>query len=811
MRHSKILTLHWKTLAILALCLSIPFVTIWYLVNYVNKDIFYEQKAGHLMAIAQVLDTHLGEDGYDGILKTAGMENAPREQKIATLNAALRDITDEVSRVSAGLGTGFYSRELDVILTYGPSADYQDRVGIPITPDHPGRRVMAMNVPEVVMGTMVRGNIMNAMYPVVRGGEVIGYIWANELVSDLEFALQRTSGIILLLLTISYILMILIIMIFLRRMIRSEQDARATIAEALEETRHLDGLILIVNEAVTSLLTADGETFETALRSCMQRMGSAFGVDHIHVWKCTEDGAGAGSRFSLSAHWSADGQNDREGEPGPEELSEIGIAAEAWRERLACKERVRVVFSDLSDEERGKISLPGVLSIVAVPVFLQENFWGFVSFCNLHEEHALAEDEESVLLSGSLLMANAIYRNEMLQNLVQAREEALSGTKAKSAFLASMSHEIRTPMNAIIGMAAIGKSSADQQRKDYAFEKIETASTHLLNVINDVLDISKIESGKLELSPSTFRHQKTIQKIMDVFAHRMEEKSQSFLVDVDPDIPSMLIADEQRLTQVIINLLSNATKFTPQGGTIELSIRLQEKSDQSVKLQISVRDTGIGIGDEQRERIFNSFEQAESSTTRKYGGTGLGLAISKSIVELMGGRIWVESERGKGSTFSFDVQVGFVNSDKENVDGDQSGGTAAEPAGWNDDYTDRHILLVEDIALNREILQAMLEPTNLDIDSAENGLEAVQAFAADPEKYDLIFMDVQMPEMDGYEATRRIRMLETPRAKTVPVIAMTANVFKDDIEKCIEAGMNGHIGKPLDLEKVLDILKKYLR
>ena len=619
MNGSRVLTLHWKTLVILALCLSIPFISIWYIVSYVNKGIFYEQKSEHLMSIAKALDTHLGKGGYDEILNAAGLKDATWEQKLATLNGALRDVTDQISEVTARLGVGFYSRDLDAILTYGPSAEYGDRVGVPIAHDHPGRIVMATGTPRVSMGTMVRGNIMNAMFPVIRNGEVVGYIWANELISDLELALRRTAGLILVLLAISYILMCAIVMFFLRRMIRSEQSARAAIE--------------------------------------------------------------------------------------------------------------------------------------------------------------------------------------------QAREDALAGTRAKSAFLASMSHEIRTPMNAIIGMAAVGKSSSDGERKDYAFEKIETASTHLLNVINDVLDISKIESGKLEIAPTAFNFRRMIRQITDVFIHRMEEKFQAFLTNIDPDIPPVLVADEQRLTQVIINLLSNATKFTPQGGRVELSIALVEKDDVNVKLRVNVADTGIGIDAEQQERIFNSFEQAESSTTRKYGGTGLGLAISKNIVELMGGRIWVKSEPGKGATFSFVIEAGYGAEEDESAD-ELSGIGQGGAVG---DFSGRHILLVEDIAINREILLSILEPTKLDIDCAENGLEAVQTFSVNSEKYDLIFMDVQMPTMDGYEATRRIRALDKPNAKTIPVIAMTANVFKDDVEKCIEAGMNGHIGKPLDLEKVLDILKKYLQ
>ena len=514
---------------------------------------------------------------------------------------------------------------------------------------------------------------------------------------------------------------------------------------------------------------------------------------------------------------------------------------------------------------------------------------------------------------------------------------AQTATQAKSNFLSNMSHEIRTPLNAIVGMTAIGKSANDSERKDYCLTKIEDASKHLLGVINDILDMSKIEAGKLELSETEFNFEKMLQQVVNVVNFRVDEKHQIFNVNIDRAIPRIMNGDDQRLAQVITNLLSNAVKFTPDGGTINLKTRLLNTENDICTIHIEVTDTGIGISAEQQARLFSSFQQAESNTARKFGGTGLGLAISKSIVEMMGGKIWIESELGKGATFGFtvkikkgaekkqehplsgvnwnDVRILTVDDDPDvlsymdeilqglgvnsdtvingegalrlvELNGDYNicfvdwkmpgmdgieltrklKAKASEnsnivvimisSAEWNEveseakkagvdeflskplfpsaiadiiteqlgvskrhkdkeqeetvDFTGYRILLVEDVEINREIVLALLEPTHLEIDCAVNGREAVRMFSESPDKYKMIFMDIQMPEMDGYTAARNIRAINNERAKDIPIIAMTANVFKEDIDKCFEAGMNAHIGKPLDFDEVLKVLSTYL-
>jgi lactose/cellobiose-specific phosphotransferase system IIC component len=414
-----------------------------------------------------------------------------------------------------------------------------------------------------------------------------------------------------------------------------------------------------------------------------------------------------------------------------------------------------------------------------------------------------------------------------VSELARAREDAEAASQAKGSFLANMSHEMRTPMNAIIGMTAIAKGSEDPKRKDYCLEKIEEASTHLLGVINDILDMSKIEANKLELSCINFNFEKMIRKVLDVYQFRIDEKHQKLTLNIDPAIPPVIEGDDQRLAQVITNLLSNAVKFTPEHGSIGLKAVLEKEVLKLCTIRIEVSDTGIGINDNERSHLFSSFEQADSGTSRKFGGTGLGLAISKRIVKLMNGTIWVTSETGRGSTFIFTIQV------RRGKEAKKTGEGTAVPGA--DNFEGRRILLAEDMDINREIIIALLEPTKLTIDSAVNGLEAVQKYSGNPGAYDLILMDVQMPEMDGYEATRQIRAFERQRSvetpektsasmdfakqsptimgtgqREVPIIAMTANVFKEDIEHCLAAGMNSHLGKPLIIGDVLAALRKYL-
>ncbi|MDR3349361.1 MAG: response regulator [Acidaminococcales bacterium] len=444
---------------------------------------------------------------------------------------------------------------------------------------------------------------------------------------------------------------------------------------------------------------------------------------------------------------------------------------------------------------------------IYMPFFDNERKMEGIVLGGITSEGALVYDRMPKAFFSSFLVycqtMNGIYNN------LAAIERAKAADKAKSRFLSNLSHEIRTPMNAIIGMVQIANHNPEPSELKKCIAQINISSQHLLGLVNDVLDMSKIEEGKLALEKAPFDLNGILENIVGSLRPTATNKglSLSLKLDTGGERRLRVRGDSMRLSQVLINFISNAVKFTQSGGAVTLEAKVLSRDNEKALIYFAVSDTGIGMTAEALARIFTPFEQADASTSRKYGGTGLGLSICQNIVKLMGSGVTVESEVGKGSRFSFKAWLELDESLPAAPDG---GASKGESAGR--DFSGSHIMIVDDVDINREIILAFLDGTGAECECADNGREAVDLFAKSANGYyDLILMDMQMPVLDGCDATREIRALRRPDARTVQIVAMSANVFKEDLDAVIAAGMNGHIGKPVDYAVAMDVIAGALR
>lgn len=416
----------------------------------------------------------------------------------------------------------------------------------------------------------------------------------------------------------------------------------------------------------------------------------------------------------------------------------------------------------------------------------------------------------STLLMVVMVLTTIVYSlivRSKDNKLSMALKSAQAASNAKSYFTARMSHEIRTPLNAVLGYMAIAEEETDEEKRKTCLAKSEIAAKNLLHIVNDVLDLSAIESRRMRLAEKPFLVSELVSSLSIIYGSQAEQKHITLTSNTEKVSSDCLCGDVQRLSQILTNLLSNAIKFTPDGGSVELAVFQQPDEKARLNTVFTVSDSGIGVSPDFMERIFKPYEQADSSISSKYGGTGLGLSIVKNMVELMGGSVTVQSTVGKGSTFTVRIPLTVVSEINDNL-------LAKENVLFDDknkSLSGMRILLAEDNEMNSEIAQHFLKELGAEVTPVADGEQAVSVFEKSPAgTYDVILMDVMMPIMNGYDATEKIRSSAHAEAKKVPIIAMTANAFSSDVQEAIASGMNAHVAKPFDISTLVKTLKQFV-
>ena len=597
--------------------------------------------------------------------------------------------------------------------------------------------------------------------------------------------------------------------------------------QMMEKIERRDALLNVMNRVAAILLQSETDAFENNLYLCMNMIAEALDVDRVSIWKNHSiDGTLYHKklyewRSPEAQRYSADQTETFQPEDVSYEEQALG-----WEEILSRVDCVAGLVRNMSSAAQKLLGEQHIVSLCVVPIFCHEEFWGIIRYDNYRQEHIYSESEQLILRSGGMLIANAMLRNDMTENLRSSAEQlesalqdAQTANQAKSIFLARMSHEMRTPLNAVIGLCGLTleNDSLDHESQT-SLEKVYNAGVMLLNTVNDILDISKLEAGKYDLQPAEYELASLINDTITQNYLRIGTKPIELFLEINENLPKKLYGDELRVKQIINNLLSNAFKYTME-GTVVLSVVCTREGDD-MWLDISTQDTGIGIRSEDIPHLFSDYTRVDKNVTRFVEGTGLGLSLTEKMVEIMGGTINVESEYGKGSTFTVKLRQQFVSDDvigpemvnnlknfQKTVIGkyDRNSGVVRTKMPY------AHVLLVDDNLTNLDVAQGMMRPYALKIDCLTSGQQAVDAVREEKSRYNAIFMDHMMPDMDGIEAARLIRTIDTEYARTVPIIALTANAVVGNEQMFLSNGFQAFLSKPIEVPRLDEVLQRWVR